>query len=153
MCHERSEVSRSGDVVKKLSDPATGVGRRRLSHAQIVSATVDLIDEEGIAAASMRTVARRLHVQPMTLHRYVDNREDLSTPSWIAPSVNSMTPRSTDPPLTQGGAPRRHDHAVTAPPSRVQEHLRPPVQAVVEVLVALGGLVEVQFVRHDDTWA
>ncbi|WP_370639607.1 TetR/AcrR family transcriptional regulator [Allobranchiibius sp. GilTou73] len=51
--------------------------RRRLSLDQIVSATVDLIDEQGIAAASMRTVARQLGVQVMALYRYVANREDL----------------------------------------------------------------------------
>ena len=42
-----------------------------------MAATLSLIDEQGIAAASMRTVARRLGVQAMALYRYVDNREDL----------------------------------------------------------------------------
>lgn len=48
-----------------------------LSTDQIVAQTLALIDEQGIAAASMRTVARRLGVQVMTLYRYVRNREDL----------------------------------------------------------------------------
>ena len=61
---------------KLHAHPAEG-GRRRLSLDQIVAATIGLIDEQGIAAASMRTVARRLKVQAMALYRYVDNREDL----------------------------------------------------------------------------
>ena len=61
---------------KLHAHPAEG-GRRRLSLDQIVAATIGLIDEQGIAAASMRTVGRRLQVQPMALYRYVDNREDL----------------------------------------------------------------------------
>lgn len=51
--------------------------RRRLSTERIVAEALDLVDERGIAAASMRTVARRLGVQVMTLYRYFDNREEL----------------------------------------------------------------------------
>ncbi len=40
-------------------------------------ATLELIDSEGIAAASMRTVARGLDVQVMSLYRYAANREEL----------------------------------------------------------------------------
>ncbi|UIJ35604.1 TetR/AcrR family transcriptional regulator [Allobranchiibius sp. GilTou73] len=54
-----------------------GNPRNRLSLELIVSETVALIDDQGIAAATMRTVARRLRVQAMALYRYVDNREDL----------------------------------------------------------------------------
>ena len=64
-------------MVKKQDAPPSGGTRRRLSLDQIVAATVGLIDERGIAAASMRTVARELQVQAMTLYRYVENREDL----------------------------------------------------------------------------
>ncbi|MEO6957829.1 MAG: TetR/AcrR family transcriptional regulator [Antricoccus sp.] len=51
--------------------------RSGLSLERIVSETLALIDEEGIAAASMRTVAKRLGVQAMSLYRYVDSREGL----------------------------------------------------------------------------
>ncbi|MBO1755024.1 TetR/AcrR family transcriptional regulator [Allobranchiibius sp. CTAmp26] len=63
--------------MRQLKDGSSTGARRRLSLGQIVTATVAMIDEEGIAAASMRTVARRLRVQPMALYRYVENREDL----------------------------------------------------------------------------
>ncbi len=56
---------------KLRNNPATS-SRRRLTPQQVVSETLALIDEQGIAGASMRTVARRLHVQVMTLYRYVD---------------------------------------------------------------------------------
>ncbi len=61
---------------KRDHRPAQG-SRRRLTSEQIVAETLALIDEQGIAGASMRTVARRLNVQVMTLYRYVDNREEL----------------------------------------------------------------------------
>lgn len=63
--------------MKASSTHTGGSSRRRLSPAQIVSETLALIDEQGIAAASMRPLARRLGVQVMTLYRYVDNREEL----------------------------------------------------------------------------
>lgn len=66
-----------GKHMNKTPNSITGSSRRRLSSQQIVAETLALIDEQGIAAASMRPVARRLHVQVMTLYRYVDNREDL----------------------------------------------------------------------------
>ncbi|WP_375484773.1 TetR/AcrR family transcriptional regulator [uncultured Jatrophihabitans sp.] len=54
-------------------------GRRRpvLTLERIVTETLGLIDEQGIAAASMRTVAQRLGVQAMSLYRHVESREQL----------------------------------------------------------------------------
>lgn len=48
-----------------------------LSLDRIVSATLALIDEQGIAAASMRTVGEALGVRAMSLYRHVENREAL----------------------------------------------------------------------------
>lgn len=63
--------------MNRTPNSTTGKTRRRLTAQQIVTETLALIDEQGIAAASMRPVARRLHVQVMTLYGYVANREDL----------------------------------------------------------------------------
>jgi TetR/AcrR family transcriptional regulator, tetracycline repressor protein len=52
-------------------------GRRPLSLDLIVTQTLALIDERGIAEASMPTVGERLGVQAMALYRYVNNREEL----------------------------------------------------------------------------
>lgn len=51
--------------------------RRRLSLDGIVTATLRLIDEQGMAAASMRGLAAALGVEPMSLYSYVANRDEL----------------------------------------------------------------------------
>src|SRR5205085_1947960 len=51
--------------------------RPRLSLERIVDATLALIDEQGIGAATMRTVAARLGVRAMSLYNHVDSREEL----------------------------------------------------------------------------
>ena len=50
---------------------------RGLSLDRIVTATLDLIDDEGIGAATMRAVSARLGVRSMSLYRYVDDRNEL----------------------------------------------------------------------------
>ena len=42
-----------------------------LSRAGIVAAAIDLADEEGLDAVSMRRIAQRLAVDPMSLYRHV----------------------------------------------------------------------------------
>ena len=55
-----------------------GPGRPRvLSEDEVLDAAVDVARDEGIAALSMRAVARRLGVPPMTLYGYVANKEAL----------------------------------------------------------------------------
>ncbi len=63
--------------MKLPANSSTSTLRRRLTNDAIVRETLALIDEQGIAAASMRPLARRLGVQVMTLYRYVANREEL----------------------------------------------------------------------------
>lgn len=146
--------------MKKLSDPPTGTTRRRLSHAQIVSATIDLIDEEGIAAASMRTVARRLHVQPMTLYRYVDNREDLFD-AVVDHIVGELDDAEIDGPAADAGwrayltdlawgvrrYARAHPHAfplvATRPPSA--PWINPPLRSLRWIEMMLNRLSESGF--------
>jgi TetR/AcrR family tetracycline transcriptional repressor len=50
---------------------------RGLSLDRIVTATLELMDEQGIGAATMRAVASRLGVRSMSLYRYVQDRDDL----------------------------------------------------------------------------
>ena len=52
-------------------------GAERLTRAGIVTAAVDLADAEGLAALSMRSVAQRLSVTPMSLYNHVANKEEL----------------------------------------------------------------------------
>ena len=50
---------------------------RGLSLDRIVTETLALIDDQGIAVASMRSVGERLGVRAMSLYRYVSSREEL----------------------------------------------------------------------------
>ena len=50
---------------------------RGLSLDRIVAATLELVDEQGIGAASMRAVSARLGVRSMSLYRYVRDRDEL----------------------------------------------------------------------------
>lgn len=51
--------------------------RRRLTRPQVLAEALDLIDEEGVDALTMRTLADRLGVVPMALYRHVRNKDDL----------------------------------------------------------------------------
>ena len=50
---------------------------RGLSLDRIVTVTLELVDERGIGAASMRAVSSRLGVRSMSLYRYVQDRDEL----------------------------------------------------------------------------
>jgi AcrR family transcriptional regulator len=64
------------DVAEKSSGNTDGAARG-LSAERIVTETLALIDEQGIAAATMRTVGERLGVRAMALYRYIGSREEL----------------------------------------------------------------------------
>ena len=57
----------------------TGRARRGrgLSRARIVDTALQLIDEQGMAAVTMRALAARLGVEAMSLYKHVDNRDTL----------------------------------------------------------------------------
>ncbi|MFF5308073.1 TetR/AcrR family transcriptional regulator [Streptomyces massasporeus] len=50
---------------------------RSLSHAQLATAALAVIDRDGLAGLSMRSVAKELGMSTMALYRYVDDREEL----------------------------------------------------------------------------
>jgi TetR/AcrR family tetracycline transcriptional repressor len=58
-------------------DGRRGRPGRGLSLDRIVSTTLELVDEEGIGAATMREVSSRLGVRSMSLYRYVRDRDEL----------------------------------------------------------------------------
>jgi TetR/AcrR family transcriptional regulator, tetracycline repressor protein len=65
-------VARAGAERNRRSRPGRG-----LSLDRIVTATLELVDEQGIGAATMRAVAARLGVRSMSLYRYVADRDEL----------------------------------------------------------------------------
>ncbi|MFF5840119.1 TetR/AcrR family transcriptional regulator [Streptomyces massasporeus] len=50
---------------------------RSLSQARLASAALAVIDRDGLAGLSMRSVAKELDMSTMALYRYVDDREEL----------------------------------------------------------------------------
>src|SRR5260221_13172949 len=50
---------------------------RGLSLDRIVTVTLEMVDEQGIGAATMRAVSARLGVRSMSLYRYVQDRDEL----------------------------------------------------------------------------
>lgn len=67
-------------VVELLWDPPEPAGRgprQRLDLAQVITAAIDLADESGFEALSMRALARRLGVGAMSLYTYVPGRGEL----------------------------------------------------------------------------
>lgn len=55
----------------------TAVRTNRLSRARIVDVALALIDEQGLAALTMRALAGRLGVEAMSLYKHVANRDKL----------------------------------------------------------------------------
>jgi TetR/AcrR family tetracycline transcriptional repressor len=55
----------------------TAVRSNRLSRARIVDVALALIDEQGLAALTMRALAGRLGVEAMSLYKHVANRDKL----------------------------------------------------------------------------
>lgn len=77
------ERSGSGDIERTLRllwNPESSSGRgpqRSLSVAAIVDAAVEIADERGLEAVSIRSVATRLGVGAMTLYRYIPGKAEL----------------------------------------------------------------------------
>lgn len=57
--------------------PAPVERREPLSRERVLRAAIDLADREGITALSMRSLAREIGVEAMSLYHYVERKEDL----------------------------------------------------------------------------
>lgn len=60
-----------------LQDPTAPPRRAPLSRERIVLAAIAMMDEEGMAALSMRRLGAKLSVQAMSLYGYFPNKESL----------------------------------------------------------------------------
>jgi len=141
-----------------------GRGRRSrpggLSLDRIVTATLELVDEQGIGAATMRAVSSRLGVRSMSLYRYVQDRDELFD-AVVERIVNEL---ADDPEVqlrpVDGWRPylagmahgvrryaRAHPHAfplvATRPPSA--PWVNPPLRSLRWVEAMLTGLVREGF--------
>ena len=133
---------------------------RGLSLDRIVAATLQLVDEQGIGAASMRAVSSRLGVRSMSLYRYVQDRDELFD-AVVERIVNELAddpevqPYPVDgwrPYLTGMGHgvrryARAHPHAfplvATRPPAA--PWVNPPLRSLRWVEAMLTGLVREGF--------
>ncbi len=133
---------------------------RGLSLDRIVTATLELVDEQGIGAATMRAVSSRLGVRSMSLYRYVQDRDELFD-AVVERIVNELAddpevqPRPVDGwrPYLAGMAhgvrryARAHPHAfplvATRPPAA--PWVNPPLRSLRWVEAMLTGLAREGF--------
>ena len=57
--------------------PSTASERLPLSRERVLSCAVELADESGLAALTIRTLAQRMGTKPMSLYYYVANKEEI----------------------------------------------------------------------------
>jgi TetR/AcrR family transcriptional regulator, tetracycline repressor protein len=139
-----------------------GRGRpgRGLSLDRIVSTTLELIDEQGIGAATMRAVSSRLGVRSMSLYRYVRDHDELLD-AVVERIVNELADDpEVQPHPVDGWRPyligmahgvrryaRAHPHAfplvATRPPSA--PWVNPPLRSLRWVEAMLTGLAKEGF--------
>ena len=133
---------------------------RGLSLDRIVTTTLELMDEQGIGAASMRAVAARLGVRSMSLYRYVQDRDELFD-AVVERIVNELADDpEVQPRPVEGWRPyltgmahgvrryaRAHPHAfplvATRPPSA--PWVNPPLRSLRWVEAMLAGLADEGF--------
>ena len=128
---------------------------RGLSLDRIVAVTLELMDEEGIGAATMRAVSDRLEVRSMSLYRYVQDRDQLfdevvdrivnelaDDPEVQLRPVNGWRPYLTGMARGVRRYARAHPHAfplvATRPPNA--PWVNPPLRSLRWVEAMLGGL-------------
>lgn len=58
-------------------EPASRRRGRGLSAERIAQTTLDLIDDQGVGAASMRAIAARLGVEAMSLYKHIRTRDEI----------------------------------------------------------------------------
>jgi AcrR family transcriptional regulator len=122
----------------------------RFSREQLVDAALGVVEAQGFAALSLRSVARELGAGPMTLYTYVDSSEELA--ALVIDRLVADAIKGTRWPRTWKGVlkllARRLDALVSAHPAMVEAYGRGMVRSgvasefvrdVVERLEA-GGL-------------
>jgi TetR/AcrR family tetracycline transcriptional repressor len=143
-------VTRAGVEHGRRSRPGRG-----LSLDRIVTATLELVDEGGTGAASMRAVSSRLGVRSMSLYRYVRDRDELfdavverivnelaDDPEVQLRPVNGWRPYLTGMAHGVRRYARAHPHAfplvATRPPAA--PWVNPPLRSLRWVEAMLSGL-------------
>src|SRR5919206_5031328 len=82
-------------IWERLERPGRGP-RPALTHDQIARAGVEIADEQGLDAVSMRRLAERLGVATMALYRYVASKDDVLELMIDAVSAEIELPRDAE---------------------------------------------------------
>lgn len=156
--------SGQGQTPRESGDPRQGrdprKGRHSLGLPQIVDCAVEIADDEGLAAVSMRRVAAALGVGVMSLYHHVPNRSELvrlmsdavfGGATLPVPESDDWRPRLETVARTLWSTYRRHPWvAAPAMTSAAHPPLLPNAIALVEWQVrALGdlGLTDLDVIR------
>jgi len=138
------------------SDSAHGGGRRRLTRHDVLVTALQLIDDHGVEALSMRRLGRALDRDPMRLYRFAASKDELldgivelvlselDVPTDSAPQAWPEVLRSAA--HTYRGLALRHPHVVpllVTRPLATPLGLRPlgtlrPLEALLELLIQSG---------------
>ncbi|MGL5930148.1 MAG: TetR/AcrR family transcriptional regulator C-terminal domain-containing protein [Dermatophilaceae bacterium] len=110
--------------------------RRRLNRELIARAALDVLDEGGTDALTMRRVARVLEVDPMALYRHVDDRRALDDLAAEQVLAEALTEISTRPAPTKRSWRRAVHDVADAVTSSVDRH--PAAAAVLAAQPPLG---------------
>ncbi|SDJ88297.1 transcriptional regulator, TetR family [Nocardioides sp. YR527] len=86
---------RSGTVVAPRDDASRTSGARALTRHRVLAEAVAIADTEGLEAVSMRAVAGRCGVAPMSLYRFVEGKDELV--AAMADAVYAASPFTLDP--------------------------------------------------------
>ncbi|MDN3239632.1 GntR family transcriptional regulator [Glycomyces tritici] len=86
---------RSGTVVAPRRAAARGAEAAELTRERLLAEAVEIADGEGLEAVSMRAVASRCGVAPMSLYRFVEDKDELVTA--MADAVYGSTAFDRDP--------------------------------------------------------
>jgi TetR/AcrR family tetracycline transcriptional repressor len=153
-----SQQSSQGEVPVKRGQGERGRRSRPgrgLSLDRIVTVTLELVDEQGIGAATMRAVSARLGVRSMSLYRYVRDRDELldavverivnelaGDPEVLLHPVDGWRPYLTGMAHGVRRYARAHPHAfplvATRPPAA--PWVNPPLRSLRWVEAMLSGL-------------
>lgn len=75
----------------------TRAPRHTLSRPRVLTAALDLVDEQGLAALTMRSLAQRLEVKPMALYHHVADKAEILDHLLDAVYAQIQTPDPTAP--------------------------------------------------------
>src|SRR5436853_2922143 len=111
--------------------PMATTRRKPLSRERILAAALEVVDEQGIDALSMRKLAQALGYEAMSLYNHVANKDDLLNGLLDAVLDETETPSSDEPwdAAIRASAVSVHDalrkHTWAAPLLMSAAHVRP----------------------------